>query len=123
MPSLSPKLSSEMPREQIYRGGQKTEPSLSSKTTPISEYFGKKQGKGAKNYQGQSKSKARAGTGDNLGVEGEVIGSEVRSDPERESINRSKMDLKPPNVTAPVLIAADCEVLNPEEGLGNLVPG
>ena len=93
----------------------------------ISEYFGIKGGNRAKNYEGQSKGKARAGTGDNLGVEGEVmegkLGSEVRSDPERENLNRSQMNLKPLDVTAPELIATVCEVLNPEEGLGNLVPG
>ena len=81
--------------------------------------FGKKQGKGAKIFQGQTKSKVRAGTGDNLGVEGEVTGSEVRLDPEREDINRSRWNLKPLNVTTPNLLAPACEeVLNPEEGPG-----
>ena len=124
---LSPELPSEMQEIQIYRGGQKTEPSLSAKTAPISEYFGVKQGKRAKNLEGQSKGKAGVESGDNLWGEGEVregnLGSEVRSDPGREIINRSQRNLKPLDVTAPELQAKVCEVLNPEEGLGNLVPG
>ena len=66
-------------------------------------------------------------SGDNLGVKRDIIegkpGSEVRLDPEREGINGSQRNLKPLDVTAPELIATVCEVLNPEEGLGNLVPG
>ena len=47
----------------------------------------------------------------------------MRLDPGRENINRSQRNLKPLDVTAPELQAKVCEVLNPEEGLGNLVPG
>ena len=100
---------------------------MSSKIAPISEYFGVKQGNRAKNYEGQSKGKARVESGDNLGVEGEImegnLGSGVRSDPEREGINGSQRILKPLDVLAPELQATECEILNPEEGLDRLVPG
>ena len=116
---MSPELPSETPEIQIYRGGRKAEPNLSVGTTPISEYFGKNMGKGAKNSKGQIKGKVRAENGDNPGVEGEVTGSEVRSDPERDNINRSRWNLKSLNVTTQKLLAPDCEsVLNPEEGPG-----
>ena len=77
--------------------------------------MGKNRAKRRKTFKG----KVRAGTEDNLGVEGEVTGSEVRSDPERDKINRSRWNLKSLNVTTQKLLAPDCEtVLNPEEGPG-----
>ena len=45
------------------------------------------------------------------------MGSEVRSDLEREGMNRSRRNLKPFEVLAPELKAAECVILNPEEGL------
>ena len=67
-------------------------------------------------------------SGDNLGVKRDIIegkpGSEVRLDPEREGINGSQRNLKPLDVLAPELEAAECVILNPEEGLNNqLFPG